>query len=229
MVDRVVEERGKPEQRSLSVVAPFQPGYPIRRAAGFLASPQFEGTDDQLLFRVEYPDNQGVRHAINFRCTPSGSEPQEMCIANNSPDYTVTKLSRDTIVSHLRMASIISKTIPGSKEWVDALLSTSDLDAKYFQMPVGQVRLISWSMVDDRTMKMEFQRGTTTDKVFHEVDLNEITAESYIYAPSTQLMVISGSVERQFPNYHHNYPDTILSEQQRQDIIDYVASLELWI
>lgn len=209
------------------MVAPFQPGYPVRRAAGFLLNPQFEGTDDQLIFRVEYPDNQGVTHVVTFRCTPSGSAPQEMCIANSK--FDLSKISRDTVVAHLRMASIISKTIPGSKEWEAVLVDTGLLDAKYFQMPVGQVRIISWSMGDDRTVRLEFQRGTTSDKVFHDVDLNEITAEQYVYAPSTQLMVIPGSVERQFPNYHHDYPDVILSVQQRQDIIDYVAGLELWV
>lgn len=206
---------------------PYLPGHPVKRPAGFLLNPQFEGNDDSLVLRVEYPDNLGINRVINFRCTQQGSDQQEICIANTKWD--LSNISRDTIVAHLRMASIISKTIPGSKEWSDALVNVGLLDSKYFQMAVGQVKLISWEVLDERMLRLEFQRGTTSDKVFHDVDMMEMTAETYTYAPSTQLLVIPGAIEVQFPNYHHDYPSVVLTTQQRQDIIDYVSELELWI
>jgi hypothetical protein len=50
-----------------------------------------------------------------------------------------------------------------------------------------------------------------------------------MFVPDTQLLVVPGAIEKQFPTYVHDYPNTILSEQQRADIVAYVLAIAPWI
>lgn len=203
--------------------------FPVVRAKGYLRDARFEGTDERLLFFVDYPDIAGNLATIGFRLYTAGEDAQEMCVPVAA--YDLNTLSRDTLIAHLRMASMISGTIPSSIEWEDALKQEAPGQARYFQTAMGQVKVATFSTPDDASLDIEFQRGSTSDKVTHNVSINEVAHESYIYAPQTQLLVIPGSVLKQFPSgYKHDYPNgDILTAQERQDIIDYVNNLELWI
>lgn len=203
--------------------------FPVVRAAGFVQNARFEGEDERLLFFADFPDIAGQLQSIGFRLYGAGDDAQEMCIPTAA--YDVAKLSRDTLVAHLRMASMISGAIPGSIEWEDALKVEGPGETRYFQTAVGQVKVSDFAHPDDASIDIEFQRGSTTNKVTHNVSINEVAQQSYVYAPQTQALVIAGSVLKQFPSgYKHDFPNgDILTAQERADIIAYVNALELWV
>ena len=59
------------------------------------------------------------------------------------------------------------------------------------------------------------------------IGVDELT--NYSFVPSTQLRVIAGAVKAAFPNYVHDFPNDSLSPAQRQDVIDYVTGLQIWV
>lgn len=208
--------------------APVIYKHPIKRPAGFLSNARFEGDDDRLYFRFDYPDLAGNPHTLEFRLFTDGADKQEMCIATSL--FDIANIERDVFVAHIRMASMVAGAIPTSKEWEDAMTLSSPLTAKYFQGPVGEMRITQFSRPNQQEIDVEFQRGTTTNRVTHRISINELTQEQYVYAPDTQLRVVSGSVLKAFGSSHrHNFPGDILTAQERTDIINYVNTLEPWV
>lgn len=203
--------------------------FPVVRAAGYLQNARFEGEDERLLFFVDYPNIAGLLESVGFRLYDAGDDKQEMCIP--TAVYAIANLSRDTLIAHLRMASMISGAIPGSIEWEDSLKVEGVGETRYFQTAVGQVKVSNFTHPDDASIDIEFQRGTSTDKVTHNVSINEVAQPSYVYSPQTQALVIPGSVLKKYPTgYKHDFPNgDILTAQERADIIAYVNGLEIWV
>lgn len=205
------------------MAAPKVYAHPIKRPSGFLSNARFEGDDDELLFHVDYPDSTGAIRTITFRLHDDGSDKQEMCIVNSN--FDLNNIPRDTMVAHIRCCGWISKTLPGSKEWDDAIKVSSSGQTKWFQTAVGQVKVTEISIPDDECIHVEFQRGSQ-EKVTITIDIDELTAENYSFDPETQLSVIAGSVEKEFPGYHHEGSSNPLNAQERADIINYVNDLQ---
>jgi hypothetical protein len=204
--------------------------HPIKRPTGYLSNARFEGNDNNLRFYVDYPDIAGNPQSISFRLFNDGEDYQEMCIP--SAAYDVAKLTRDALVAHLRMASMIAGVIPTSAEWEAALTVEGTGQAKYFQTGIGQTRVNSFGRPNDKEIDIEFQRGTTTNRVTHRVSINEVTQDAYTYSPSTQLLIIPGSVLKAFPSgsHRHDFPGgDILTAQERADIVAYVNALQPWV
>jgi hypothetical protein len=209
--------------------------FPIKRPGGFLLGARFAGPDETLTLEVDYPDGLGNLQTVSFRCTALGpNDPQEVCIPNAAWD--VTKIHRDALVASIRMASIVSGTIAGSQEWLDALQKVTDPllgtpGDRWFQLACGQVKVKSVSYPDDSCIAVEFQRGTTADVVTHDIGLTEINAVSYVYAPSTQLLVIPGAIEKGAPanSWEHDYPSDPLTTAERDAIVTYVLGLKPWV
>jgi len=72
-----------------------------------------------------------------------------------------------------------------------------------------------------------FRQGNNGASRQYVMDHGELNR--YTFAPSTQLFVIPGAVKKQFPNYVHDHPNTVLTTTQREDIRSYVLGLALWI
>lgn len=211
------------------MTAPIIHPYPIKRP-GFLSNARFEGNDENLRFYVDYPDSGGVLQSIGFRLFDDGSDYQEMCIPVAS--YDINRIPDTCLIAHLRMASIVSDTVPTSKEWQDAMQVESGGQTKHFQTAVGQVKMSNFTPhASGETVDIELQRGTTTNKKTISVDYDEVCKEGYVFAPSTQLLVIPGSVLKEFPtNYKHDYPNgDILTQAERDAIIAYVNGLAVWV
>ncbi len=203
------------------MTAPRVYSHPIKRPAGCAFNARFEGGDDRLMFCVDYVRQTGCVSTAAFRLFDDGEGArQQMCIADSVHD--IEDLDRDALVAHIRMTSVISKTIPGSSEWTTAMAAQ--------HTAVGTVNIGSPVPLDDASVSIEFQRGATANKVTHTIGITELMAESYSYDPGTQLLVIPGSVEKEYPTYHHDVVEAVfLTSQQRQDIVNYVEGLTLWI
>ena len=80
---------------------------------------------------------------------------------------------------------------------------------------------LTFSLSTCRPIYSQSLRRNTTNKVTHNVSINEVAQQSYVYAPQTQALVIAGSVLKQFPSgYKHDFPNgDILTAQERADII----------
>ena len=191
---------------------------------GFITSAVWHGQPgaDELQLEIIYNDESGLPAAINL-------------YALNNPNSTlclptaklISDLSEDVLVAHVRMAGLISGTIPGSQEYFDAVTVTGEGNARNFQTPIGDVKVIGVAILSDVQAKVTMQKGSQTPR---EILLPTDDLHEYAFAPSTQLLIIAGAIKKQFPTYIQD-PDTgkFLTQQQMDDIVAYVMTLAPWV
>lgn len=202
------------------VVQPF----PIRRP-GFITGAQWSGepADPQLSLTINFIDDQGIASSVTL--LTKNHEDAELCLPTSA---TIADISDDTLVAHVRMAGMIAGAIPGSKEYSDALIASDVLNTKYFQSPIGDIKVTAVTVMSDTFIKLTFQKasgGATRDVVCGLVDLAR-----YSFAPSTQLLVISGSIKKAFSTYIHDPTNNKhLTQVQMDAIVAYVLALQQWI
>jgi len=159
---------------------------------------------------------------VSFPTT--GENPGELCLPASNDVNTLGPRKRDILVAHTRMACMISGlAVPGSKEFLDAFIGQ---DQNNLQTAIGTVKVTQVVNVDDQCVEMTFRCGSGPTLAF-EVDHGELN--KYVFVPATQLLVVPGAVEKQFPTYVHNHPTQVLSQQQKDDIAAYCLTLEPWI
>lgn len=198
--------------------------YPIKRT-NFLFNARFEGADDDLDFKVDYKDAQGVTQTAAFRPGETGQGVPGICLPSSK---TVNDLMRDVIVAHIRMGTLISKLIPGSTEWMNIWVGESP--QKNLQTSIGDVVITEFNTLNDDSFKIKVKKDKTQNPVREvQIDYSEVSIEEYSFAPSTQAVVIAGSLEVAYPAYVHDPPSNPLSSSEKQNIIDYVNGLEIWI
>lgn len=203
--------------------------YPVKRPIGYLHNARFEGDDEDLEFKVDYYKEGGGVNTYTFRCTDQGgTDYQQICIPNSY--FDLDKLDRDCLISHVRMAGIISGFLPDSKEYENALKVSGPGQTKWFQTAMGQVKVIRIDPLSNGLIEMEFQRGSTSDKrVISDISPNEITRGGYSFSPSTQVCVVAGSTAWKYPNHEHDLPSNPLTSGEKDDFCDYVETLEIWV
>lgn len=197
--------------------------YPVKRP-GFITSASWAGNpgDPHPELDIFYTSAGGTTASVPLltRDHPDGF----MCLPTTA---NINDLSEDLLVAHIRMAGMISGTIPGSDEYADALVATDLVNSKFFQTPIGDVKVISITSVSDSYLAVEFQKGSATSRTL-QVPIADLA--SYTFAPSTQLLCIAGAVKKQYPTYVQD-PATnkYLTQTQMNNIANYIMTLEPWI
>lgn len=198
--------------------------YPIRRP-GFIENANWVGApgQDDLTLRLEYHDAQGQAGQCELYTVNAANA--ILCLPSNK---TIEDLPEDIFSAHVRMAGMVSGTIPGSEEYNTAIKGSGDLGARNFQMPIGDVKVTAIQYLSAAMARFTFQKssgGATRD-----IDLDVRDLATYAFAPSTQLLVIAGAIKKQYPTYiqdHANGKD--LTQTQMDTIAAYVLGLDPWI
>lgn len=204
----------------IPVVHPF----PVRRP-NFIVSATWVGTDEDLTLEVGYFDQGGIPRSVVFE-TRNVSEGRtgEICLPTSNDVADLGPNARDILVAHLRMACMVAGlAVPGSKEFTDALLQA---DSNNLQTAVGTVKVTAVAPVDDQCVDIEFQKSPGPKRTYR-IDHGELN--QYVFVPQTQLRVVGGAVEKQYPNAVHDYPGTVLTETEKANIASYVLTLAPWI
>lgn len=199
--------------------------YPVKRP-NFITSCTWVGDDTNLKLRVVFPsDDQGGVQALEFATRNVGAgRVGEVCIPTSNAIEDLGPRARDILVAHTRMACMVSgQAVPGSQEFLNAFTQegTNDL-----QTAIGTVKVSAVSVIDDVKVMMSWRKGTSP-AWSQEVDHHELNL--YQFTPDTQMLIIPGSVKKQFPTYVHDYPNTILTEERRDEIVAYVLGLAPWV
>lgn len=203
---------------------PIQLNRPVRRPPGqMILSAKWVGPDDDLSFEVSYLDRLGVPDTISF-ITANSNENRagQICM----PSSSAADIERDTLVAHLRMGSFLANSLIGSFEWDNMWLEQNG--ARDIQLACGNSVVVALRLVSDTTVEVDIKAKAGNSPVHtFLIGVDELT--NYMFVPSTQLRVIPGSVKVQFSNYVHDYPNTILSQSQKDDIVNYVSLMDIWV
>lgn len=198
-------------------------GFPVKRP-GFITRSRWIGGDDDLMLEVFSSTATGGVATTSFE-TANTNEGRsgEVCLPGAAD---INDLDRDTIISHIRMATFISKTTAGSFEWTNAFVEQEG--SKDFQLAIGSCAIIDVRQIDDVNFEFDIKKksgGGPTRTIMTDHD----EMSEYSFTPSTQLKIIAGAIKLEFPSYVHEYPSTTLSASQKQDILDFVDTLEPWV
>lgn len=197
--------------------------FPTRRP-GFIETATWIGSDDDLELQLGYTDSGGVSRVMKLRTSNTNESRVGDCCLDNT--YNVDDLDRDLIVSHVRMATFISKTVAGSAEWQTSFVEQEG--SADFQLPVGTAAVTAVRMITDVTVEFDIKKkggGNPTRTII--TDHSEVS--NYSFTPSTQLLIIGGAMKLEFPNAVHDYPAQILTTQEKNDIADWVVTLDPWV
>lgn len=197
--------------------------YPVQRP-GFITGVTWLGQpgDEELILNVEYTDGQGLPAQTTLYSTPTPEA--SLCLPTSK---VIADLSEDLLLAHLRMAGMISATVPGSKEYLDAVSTQGGTDARYFQTPIGDVKVTAITPINDTMVKITMQKGSATPRDLI-VPISDLA--KYTFAPSTQLLIVAGSIHKQFPTYVQDHAtNKHLTQAQMDAISAYVLGLSPWI
>jgi len=197
--------------------------FPARRP-GFIETATWIGGDDDLELKLGYTDSGGVGRTMKLRTSNSNESRVGDCCLDSS--YTIDDLDRDLMIAHIRMATFISKTVAGSNEWTLSFVEQEG--STDFQFPIGTAAVTDVRMISDVVVEIDVKKkggGNPTRTV--TTDHSEIS--NYSFTPSTQLLIVGGAIKQEFPSYVHDYPGTVLTTNQKNDIADHVVTLNPWI
>lgn len=202
-------------------MAPTIHTFPVKRP-GFIEQAVWIGTDEDMSLQVSHQNAAGVLEVVSFQT--KGENTGEICLPTSTDLTTLGPRARDILAAHLRMAVMIAgKATPGSREFNDIFIQS---ETNNFQTALGTTKVISTRMVSDAEVDVDWKQGNgpiyTTRFGHGEMAL-------YSFIPQTQLYIIPGSVKIQFPSYVHNWPSTVLTQTQKDNIVAYVLGIQPWI
>jgi len=199
--------------------------FPVRRP-GFISLAQFTGNDDRLDLELQFTDETGTGRTKALACTRNPADPGDpgvICLPNSK---TISDLNETALIAHIRMATLISGTIPGSQEWQDAFMTA--IDKPNLQTAIGNVKIVSVQQMTDIVLQVSVQKTSGGPIRVLDTDYGELG--QYTFAPITQLLVVAGAIEAQYPTYIHDPQNgSILTTSQKANIVAYVMALEPWI
>lgn len=199
--------------------------YPIKRP-GFITNAYWLGlpTDPEISLVLEYVDAQGNANQTVLYTTPVAIA--SLCLPHTLK--TVADLSDDVYIAHVRMAGMVSGAIPGSEEYNNAIKGDGLLGARYFQTPIGDVKVTDIQMIYPSNVQMTFQK--TGGGPTHVVVTDVADLSTYSFTPSTQLITVAGAIKKQYPTYIHDAATgKFLTQTQMDTIAAYVMGIEPWI
>lgn len=201
---------------------PIDQGKPIKRV-NFLQSCNWVGPDSQLSLRMLYTELDGSTQQVSMstRNLADGTK-GEVCLPTSSDLLDLGPRWEDVLVAHARMASLIAGAVPGSTEFTQAFLEGP---SQNLNTSIGVVKVTSVVQIDDQTVAMTFRQGTGTPRVVN-VDMDDLI--KYKFVPSTQLFCTAGAIKRDL-GYVHDYPNTLLTQARKDEIVAYVLARQPWI
>lgn len=202
-------------------MAPTIHTFPVKRP-GFIEQAAWIGTDEDMSLQVSHQNALGLLETVSFQT--QGENVGEICLPNSTDLNSLGPRARDILAAHLRMSVMIAgKATPGSREFNDVFVQSG---TNNFQTALGLTKVNTTRMVSDAEVDIDWKTGNgpiyTTRLGHGEIAL-------YTFIPQTQLFIVPGSVKAQFPNYVHNWPSTVLTQTQKDNIINYVLGLEPWV
>lgn len=195
--------------------------FPVRRPT-FINTAQWNGPDDDLSLIVGYFDENGQQRSVSLSTTNASNGIGDICLPGTA---NIVDIPRDTIVAHLRMATFISKTVAGSAEWQTAFVEQEG--SQDFQFAIGTAAVVDIRVVDDIYFDIDIKKKS--EQAIKTIRSDHAEMSNYTFTPSTQLKILGGALKIEFPTYVHDHPGTVLSSQQRQDILTYVQTLKPWV
>lgn len=205
------------------MTSPVVHAFPVKRP-GFVNAIQWQGGDQDLALLCSYTDLGDVTRSIVFPCR-GPNEAGELCLPASSDLANLSGTrQRDILVAHARMACMVAGlAVPGSKEFTDAFVQS---ETNNLQTALGTVKVTAVDALDDQCVTLTFKQGTGPA---YPLDVDHDELNKYAFVPSTQLLVIPGSIKKQFPTYVHDGASNILTQAQRDNIEAYVLALAPWI
>lgn len=205
------------------MATPIDHGFPVRRP-NFLEAAEWIGSDEDLQLVCSYKDKLGnaKQKAFTTRNLSTASEPGLICLPSSA---TVNDLDETTIIAHVRAATFISRTIAGSKEWKNSF--TNQEQSADFQLAVGTCKIIDVRLIDQSTVEFDVKKGSSGPVRTVATDHPDLS--SYTLDADSAVLVIAGSVKKQFANYIHEYGTQVLTTSQKADIVAYVLGLAIWM
>lgn len=200
--------------------------YPVKRP-GFITGVTWNGQpqDSVLSLNIEYVGSNGLPSQTTLWTTGNVNQVAALCLPSGK---TVNDMTDDLLIAHVRMAGMISGTIPGSQEYDDAITGTGLLNGRNFQTPIGDVKVTQVQSVDERVIRLTFQK--TSGGLTRDVDADVNDLSKYAFAASTQLLVVAGAIKKQYPTYIHDAAtNKHLTQAQMDTISAYVLALEPWV
>lgn len=197
--------------------------FPVERP-GFIESVQWLGQPgaDEVQLQLNYTDETGLPASISLYALNNPNA--TLCLPTSK---VITDLSEDVLNAHVRMAGLISGTVPGSQEYFDAVTVVGEGNARNFQTPIGDVKVTAVETKSDTVVELTMQKGSQTPRSIL-VPTGDLA--DYAFAPSTQLLVVAGAIKKQFPTYiQAPASGKFLTQQQMDDIAAFVMTLSPWI
>lgn len=201
----------------MSATNPIDLGFPVKRPS-MIQQASWIGDDDDLALQVTYHVLGGGQQTESFE-TKNAERKGEICLPSTSDIHDLADSSarrRDILAAHLRMSCFLAGlAVPGSKEFEDAFIH---LLGNHLQTAIGTVKVDSFTLIDDQCMNIVFQEGSGPKEsfVFDHQELNR-----YVMLPGTQVLVLPGALEKQFGSFNHDHPGTVLSQSQKDQIVDF--------
>lgn len=202
--------------------------HPIKRK-DFILSAQFIGDDNDLSFRITFPDKDGVTKSLDFAVGSIDTQTPGICLPSG---FDINDIPRDQLVAHLRMGTLLTGSPPGTYEWSQAFIeSLTNLNAKDLQSPIGAVKVKAVREIDELNVEIDLQKGNNGPVRTLTVGLDELITYNELvgFIPETQLLVVAGSVCAEYPSYTHDMPNQPLTQSERDDIVAYVLGTSFWI
>lgn len=199
--------------------APLDLGFPVKRP-GAILSAAFVNGDDELALEVGILDAMG-QPRVTVLPLKTATQAGVMCLPGSA---TVTDLTDEALIAHIRMATWISKTVAGSKEWEAAFV---EQESANFQTAIGTVKVVAVRTISEALIEIDVKKGTSGPTKTIQTDHNTIS--NYRLEPEEQVRVIPGAVEVQYSSYVHDHPSNSLSQAQKDNIVAYVLGLSLWM
>jgi hypothetical protein len=200
--------------------------FPVQRP-GFVKAAEWIGGNEQLRLECTYEDEFGDDQVISF--DTEGEEAGQICLPATKTinDITDSGGGADTFIAHLRMATLIDKIIIGSATFDGQFISF--ITPQTFTMAVGSIKIAGKALVSAYNYTVYFQdAGGLGPLRGIEIGHDELTR--YRFQPSTQLLVIPGTIEYTYPAYVHDANGAVyLSTAQKANIVTLLLNSTFWI
>lgn len=197
-------------------------GFPVQRP-GLITSAFWEGDDDDLQLVVQYTDENGNGRQTEFHTRHEAEgHPGELCLPSSADIHDVPE---DALIASIRMGALITRSIAGSSEFLR--MFNDHEDANDIETAIGGVKVSAVRILDEISMAIDVQKNGAQEIRTITTDHNSVSR--YILSPSTQMSVIPGAIEKAHPGYVHDFPGTVLTQAQRDDVVDLVKALTLWV
>ena len=195
--------------------------YPNKRP-GIITSVYFSGEDDDLQLTLEWAeDTRSGATTFQLQNIGDGNVGQ-ICLPASAQ---LEQVSEDAIIASIRMAAFISNSTAGSGELADMFADQEG--SRDIQSAVGNLKVDAVRTPTGVCVELDIKKKNSQQK--RTICTDHGALSQYSYTPSTQLLVVAGAIRAEYPSYVHDYPDAVLTQSQRDDIIAYIMTLAPWV